>query len=98
MTKWVTTTRRSSTAKVYHTSKDCRTLQHEPRKASDKEIENRGLELCGACLNGPGGKQPKQDRSYYNAATTADNRDVQCPYCGTYTGKLPNHLPCSESP
>jgi len=51
MTKYVTTSRATSSKTAYHTDPECPRLTHSFREATDREVNWHELDLCHFCEN-----------------------------------------------
>lgn len=81
--KLVNPNRNNSDDDVYHTKPSCPYVTSAYRNIDSAPVPTREFRECNWC------------------ADTVDRKGTNmhgCPFCGTDVNKLPDHLPCEESP
>jgi len=83
MSELIVRTGPNRTPSVYHTDEECPRLKKSHRVVTREYIDTTGLGQCSYCADSVDSNKPE---------------DTTCPFCDETVHKLPDHLPCSESP
>jgi hypothetical protein len=66
-----------------HTDPDCMHVTLDSMPVEDAPVKADDLELCSWCAD---------------TVDRPQDQTRECPYCGDTVTKLPDHLPCEETP